>query len=165
MRKTDSRPSVLAIPLAVILAIGARPAAGQIPTAVGPENIGCATPPISLVVSATVSGLVIGPSPAGFGTVNGVFLFWPAVPAPAPLFLLSAATGFGTAGGCCFPGPATIYSCIPIAIVSPSEVLPIPPYDPSLYGMGLWIQELIVRPASPFVPCTIYVTNQKLFSL
>src|SRR5262245_26064157 len=131
MRKTDSRPSFLPIPLALIFAIGARPAAGQIPTAVGPQNIGCATPPISLVVSTSpVSGPVLGPSPAGFGTMNGIFLLWPAVPAPTPFFLLPASAGFGAAGGCCSPGPATIYSCLPTAIVSPSESLPIPPYDP-----------------------------------
>ncbi len=170
MRKTAFRPSALPIPLGLILAIGASPASGQNPpgfTKLGPENIGCATPPITL----NAAGYTLSPSPAGYGSVNGVFLIWPWPPAlpplpiPVPIYSLPSSSSFGAFGGCCNPGPSTIYSFNPSVIpVSPFEfgTFPFPPVSPPLQ---VWVQELIWRPVSPFNPCTIYVTNQVLFEL
>jgi hypothetical protein len=170
MRETDFRPSVLPIPLALILAIGARPAAGQTATGfikLGPENIGCATPPITL----NPAGFTLSPNPAGYGPVNGVFLIWPEptsmppVPLPVPIYSLASSSSFGASGGCCNPGPSTIYSAMPNTnFVSPFEWGTFS-YPDSMIDQQVWVQELIMRPAAPFNPCTIYVTNQVVFML
>ncbi len=166
MGRTVTNRAFLAVALAsVALAV---PVPGQVPTPAGSSLAGCASAPISLVVSNDPTfGLILGPSPAGFPSFSGVFLIYdtpPPIPVPLIVYPLAGTTTFGSSGGCCLPGPALIYSFVSF-VVSPFEFSTIGPYPQYLWGSQVWVQELLIRPPSPFAPCTIYVTDDVLFTL
>src|SRR5262245_13849899 len=164
MRRTFTERASLALASAAL----AVPVSGQVPAPAGSSLPGCAPTPISLAVSTDPTfGLILGPSPAGFPSFSGVFLLWdlpPPMPVPLIVYSLNGSTTFGSSGGCCFPGPALIYS-FQVTVVSPFEFVTIGPYPMYLWGSQVWVQELLIRPPSPFAPCTIYVTDDVLFTL